>query len=147
MALAVRLGQSATGPEPARLEKNLGPGVEQKPFIPGRLPVLPDRVGDVRANVLLLLAAKDMDDLTIRTDNLLRSRLCAGIGGLPGVECTAPGHPVRLCPRAFESAEAIHEQRPGRFGPGQDIEGEQVDFRVPEHMSMIVVASQRPGTD
>ncbi len=62
MAVAIRLRLSAAGPESTRLEKNLGTGVAQKPFIPGGLPVLPDRVGDVRADVLLLLAAKDIDD-------------------------------------------------------------------------------------
>ena len=43
--------------------------------------------------------------------------------------------------------EAIHQQRSGRFRPGQDIERQQVDLGVPEHVAMIVVAGQRPGAD
>ncbi len=85
--------------------------------------------------------------LTIRTDNLLRRSLRTGIGGLPGVEGTTPAHPGRFCPRGIEGAEAIHEQRSGGFRPGQDIKGQQEYLGVPEHMSMIIVAGQRPGAD
>jgi hypothetical protein len=99
MAAAVCLQLSPARPETAGLEQDLGPGVEQKPFIPGRLPVLPDRVGDVRADVLLLLSAKDRNDLAIRTDDLLGRRLRAGIGRFPCVEC--PRQPI---PAAFARA-------------------------------------------
>ena len=61
MAATVCLQLSAARPEPTRLKKDLGTGVDQKSFVSGRLPVLPNRVGNVRADVLLLLAAKDMD--------------------------------------------------------------------------------------
>ena len=71
VAVAVRLQLSAACPKSTRLEKDLGTGIAQEPFIPGDLPILPDRKGDVRANVLLLLSAKDIDNLTIRTNNLL----------------------------------------------------------------------------
>ena len=123
VAVAIRLRLSPASPESPCLEKNLGTGVAQKSFILSGLPVLPDRVGDVRANVLLLPAAKDIDDLTIRTDNPLRRGLRTGISGLPGVEGTAPAHPGRFCPRGIKGAEAIHEQRSGGFRPGQDIKG------------------------
>ena len=72
MAVTVRLELRAAQPVPAGLEKDLAPGVEQKPFIPYRLPVLPDRVGNVSADVLLLLGAKDIGNLTIRIDDPLR---------------------------------------------------------------------------
>src|SRR5262249_18205563 len=68
----VRLPLSATGPEPARLEEDFCTGIEEESFVAGCLPVLPDRIGDVCGDVLLLLAAEHIDDMTIRTDNLLR---------------------------------------------------------------------------
>jgi hypothetical protein len=83
---------------------------------------LPDRIG-VRANVLLLPAAKDIDNLTIRTDNPLRRGLRTGISGLLGVKGTPPTHPGRFCPRGIKGAEAIREQRSGGFRPSQDIKG------------------------
>ena len=83
VAVTVPLRLGAAGPEPPRLEENLGPGVEEELYILGCLPVLPDRVGDVGGNVLFLLAAKDIDDLAVWIDNLLRRRLRTGIGATP----------------------------------------------------------------
>src|SRR5271154_1115039 len=147
MAVTVRFQWSAAGPESTRLEKYLGTSVAQKRLISSRLPVLPDRIGDVRANVLLLLAGEDIDYLTIRTDNLLRSGLSTAIGGLPSVEGAAPAHPCRFRPRRIEGAEAIHEQRAGGFRPSQDIKGQKVYLSVPEHVPMVIVAGQRAGSD
>ena len=79
VAVAIRLQMSAAGPESTGLEKDLGTGVAQKPFVTSGLPILPDRIGDVRANVLFLPTAKDIDDLTIWTDNPLRRGLRTGM--------------------------------------------------------------------
>src|ERR1700733_1420507 len=115
MAVTVRFQWSAAGPESTRLEKYLGAGVAQKHFIPGGLPVLPDRIGDVSADMLLLPAGQDIDNLTIRTYNLLWSGLRTAIRGLPSVQCTPPAHPCRFRPRRIEGAEAIHQQCAGGF--------------------------------
>ena len=109
VAVAIRLRLSAAGPEPTRFEQDLGTGIAHKLLIPGGLPILPNRIGDVRAYVLLLLAAKDIDDLTIRTNYLLGRGLRTGIGGLPGVEGAAPAHPGRFCSRGIERKKAIHQ--------------------------------------
>jgi hypothetical protein len=97
--------------------------------------------------MLLLPATKDIDDPAVRSDNLIRCRLGAGVGGLPGIKRTAPTHPDRFCPRPIQGAEAIHEQRSGRLGPGQDIKREQEDLRIPEDMPTVVIAGQCPGPD
>ena len=79
--------------------------------------------------------------------DLLRRHLRAGIGRLPGIQRAAPAHRRGFRPRAIEGVEAIHQQRPGRFRPGQHVERQQVDLGVPEHMPVIVVAGQRPRAD
>ena len=107
MASAVRLQPGAARPEPTRLEKDLGPGVEKEPLILGRLPILPDRVGHIRADVLLLLAAQDVDDLPVRPDRLLRRRLRAGIGDSQAY--SAPRHPIRAA--AFSRAPSRVRKR------------------------------------
>ena len=81
VTVPVRLGTAR--PEPARLEKNLGPCVEEEVYILGGLPVLPDRVGNVGGNVLFLLAAKDIDNLAVWINNLLRRRLRTGVRQIP----------------------------------------------------------------
>ena len=146
MAVTVRLRLRAAGPEPARLQQDLGTGVEQEIVVPGRLPVLPDRVSDVRADMLLLLAAKHIHDLTIRADDLIRRRLRTGVGELPGVE--APRQPIRPPSLARHRAcgsdtSAAPAPLPARSG----VKRQQVDLGVPEHVPMIVVAGQRPGAD
>ena len=81
VAITITLRLGTARPEPARLEENLGPSVEEEVYILGCLPVLPDRVRDIGSNVLFLLPAQDIDDLAVRTNNLLRCRLRTGIRG------------------------------------------------------------------
>src|SRR5215831_19305448 len=109
VAATVPLRLGSARPEPARLEENLGSCLEEDVYILGCLPVLPDRVRDVCGNVLFLLPAKDIDDLAVRTNNLLRRRLRTGIRRLPGIHGTAPSHLRCLLPCAIDGAEAIHE--------------------------------------
>src|ERR1700693_1124429 len=90
VAIPVPLRLSAAGPEPSRFEKDLGSGGAPASLISGRLPVFPDGVSDIGADVLLLRAAEDFDHLTIRPDDLFRRCLRAGIGGFPGIESAAP---------------------------------------------------------
>jgi hypothetical protein len=42
---------------------------------------------------------------------------------------------------------AVHQQRPGGLGPGENVERQQVDLGVPEHMPEVGIAGQRPGAD
>ena len=92
VAVTVPLRLGTARPEPARLEENLGPCVEEEVYILGCLPVLPDRVRNVCGNVLFLLAAKDIDNLAVWINNLLRRRLRTGIRQFPGVHGAAPSH-------------------------------------------------------
>src|SRR5215469_13001536 len=109
MAVTVPLRLCAARPESARLVEHLGPRLEEEVYVLGCLPILPDRVRDICSNVLFLLPAKDINDLAIRTNNLLRRRLGTSIRRLPGVHGTAPSHLGRLLPRAINGPEAIHE--------------------------------------
>src|SRR5271166_3355263 len=111
VAITITLRLGTARPEPARLEENLGPSVEEEVYILGCLPVLPDRVRNGCGYVLFLPPAKDIDDLAVRTNNLLRSRLRTGIRRFPGVHGAAPSHLGRLLPRTVDGPEAIHEQR------------------------------------
>src|SRR5215469_12832182 len=145
VAIPFRLGTAR--PEPPRLEENLGPCLEEEVYILSCLPVLPDRICDVCGNVLFLLPAKDIDDPAVGTNNLLRRRLHTSVRRLPGVHGAAPSHLGRLLPRAVDRPEAIHEQRAGRFRPGEDVERQQIYFRVPEDMPVIVVAGEPACSD
>ena len=109
VAVTVPLRLRTARPEPARLEKNLGPCVEEEVYILGGLPVLPDRVGNVGGNVLFLLAAKDIDNLAVWINNLLRRRLRTGVRRFPGIHGAAPSHLGRLLPRAVDGPKPIHE--------------------------------------
>ena len=79
MAPAVGLGNGSAGPEPCGFQKNFGAGFDHEGVIPCRLPVLPDRVGDIGRDMLLLRAAEHLDEITIGADELLGSGLLAGI--------------------------------------------------------------------
>jgi hypothetical protein len=81
VAVTIPLRLGTARPEPARLEENLGPCLEEEVYILGCLPVLPDRIRDVCGNVLFLLPAKDIDDLAVRTNNL-ETRSSAGLAAL-----------------------------------------------------------------
>ena len=111
VAATIRFRLSPAGPEPARLEQDLSTDVEQEPLVLGRLPVLPHRVGDVCADVLFLLAAKDIDDLAIRTDNLLRCRLRASTGRFPRIEGTAPAQSGSWEQLPGQSRQAVKPRR------------------------------------
>jgi hypothetical protein len=76
MAATVGPRLNATGPESASLEQDLRAGVAKKRFISGSQPVLPDGVGDVRAYVLLLLSAENIDDQAIP---------CSGVTSAPSL--------------------------------------------------------------
>ena len=98
-------------------------------------------------DMLLLRPAEHLDQVAIGADELLRGGLLAGIGRLPGVHGAAPAHPDRLGTRARQRVIAVHEQGPGRLGPGRDVERQHIDFGVPEHVPEIGVAGQRAGPD
>ena len=58
---AIRLCHRAGSPEPGRLQQDLGAGAKEEIVVAGRAPVLPDRIGDVGADVVLHLAGQDLD--------------------------------------------------------------------------------------
>src|SRR5215467_1988543 len=147
MAVTVPLRLSSARPEPTRLEENLGPCIEEKVYILGCLPVLPDCVRDVRRNVLFQPPTKNIDDPAVRIDNLLWRRLCTGIRRLPSVHGAAPSHLCSFRPRAVHCPEAIHEQRASCFRPSVGVKRQQIDFRVPEDMPVIVVAGEPTRSD
>ena len=79
MAPAVSLTNGSAGPEPCGFQKNFGARFDHEGVISGRLPVLPDRVGNVGRDMLLLRAAEHLDEIPIGADELLRGGLLAGI--------------------------------------------------------------------
>ena len=136
-----------TGPESRGFQENFRAGVDHEEVVACRLPVLPDRIGDVGGDMLLLRPAEHLDQVTIGADELLGGGLFAGIGRLPGVHGAAPAHPDGLGTRAWQGVIAVHEQGPSRLGPGRDVERQHIDFGVPEHVPEIGVAGQRAGPD
>ena len=62
------------------------PASQEEVVVAGRAPVLPDRVGDVGADVVLHPAGQDVDQLAVGRDHALRRGLLAGVGRFPGVE-------------------------------------------------------------
>src|SRR5262245_9099089 len=109
VAVTVPLRLRAAGPKPGRFDENFGPSVQQEVYILGCLPVLPDRVRNVGGNVLFLLAAKDIDNLAVWINNLLRRRLRTAVRGFPGIHAAAPAHLGRLLPCAIDGPKPIHE--------------------------------------
>ena len=83
MAPAVGLRNGTAGPEPCRFQKNFGARLDHEGVIPGRLPVLPDRVGNIGRDMLLLRAAEHLNEIAIGADELLGGGLLAGICQTP----------------------------------------------------------------
>ena len=92
VASAIGLGTCATGPESRGFQEDFRTGIDHEAVVPCRLPVLPDRIGDVGGDMLLLRPAEHLDQVTVGADELLRGGLFAGIGRLPGVHGPAPAH-------------------------------------------------------
>ena len=53
----------------------------------------------------------------------------------------------RFLSRAIDGAEAIHEQRASCLRPSKGVERQQIDFRIPEDMPVIVVAGESTCSD
>ena len=111
------------------------PASRRNAVVAGGLPVLPDGVGDVGADVLLLPAAQDLDRPAVGVDDLLGRRLVAGVGRFPGVERAAVAHPRRLGAGPRQRVIAVQQQRPRRLRPGQDVERQQIDLGIPEDVA------------
>src|SRR6185437_845248 len=78
VALPIRLQHGAARPKASGLEKNLGASILQKSFIASRLPVLPNGVSYVCADMLFLLSGQNFNDLAIWSDHLFRRHFGAG---------------------------------------------------------------------
>ncbi len=144
---AVGFQRRPAGPEARRLQQDLGARRAQKRGIAGRLPVVPDGVGDVGADVLLVGAAADRDDPSIRHGHIRRRYLLAGVCRFPGVERAAIAQPRGLGARGRQGMEAVHQQRTRRCGPGECVERQQEDLGIPEDMAEVGLAGQRPCAD
>ena len=150
VTIPLRLGTAR--PEPAGLEGNLSPCVEQELHILGCLPVLPDRVRDVCGNVLFLLTATQlatrsfthlhthtefsMLDGAARVKDLVQAAVADGQpalgitdhGNMYGVldfyaACRAAGINPVIGTEAYMAAESRHE-RPVRKGKVDDTGGD-----------------------
>ena len=93
MAIAVIFGLSTAGPKPGGLQEVSGTGVAEEGRINGRLPVVPNCIGHVRTDVLLLLAAEHINGLSILANDLVRRRLVTCIRQFPAY--MAPRQPIR----------------------------------------------------
>jgi hypothetical protein len=59
--------------------------------------------------VLFLLAAKDIDNVAVWINNLVRRGHRAGVRRFPSVHGATPSHPSGLLPRAVNGAKTIFE--------------------------------------
>lgn len=107
---SVRFELRPASPEAHGLQQDLGAGLAEERVVAGGLPVVPDRIGDVGADLLLLRSAQDIDDVPVRPDGVLRRRLLASVGGLPGVYRAPPTQSLRLGAGGIKGAEAIGQQ-------------------------------------
>ena len=107
----------------------------------------PDREGDIGADVLLVCAAPDRNDLPVMVHDGAGRRLGPAVRGFPGVECPPVPKPGRFGSGGIERVVPVHQHRPGRGRPGERIEGEEEDFCIPEHVTKIRIARQRSGAD
>ena len=142
VAAPVRLQHRAAGPEARRLKNDFSASRAKEIVVSSDLPVIPDCVGNVGADMLLLRPAQNRDHDAIGADDLGGRRFEPRIRGLPRIKGAAPAHGGGFLPGAVQGVKAIHERRPRRFRPCPNVKRKQIDFRVPEHVTVIVVAGQ-----
>ena len=81
---------------------------------------------------------------TVPSDNTTRSGVVsiAGVGGFPGIKRALETEMRCLRARAAQRVVAVHQQRPRGLWPDCSVEGQQVDFGIPEDVAEIGVASE-----
>jgi len=109
VTVSVCLQPGAAGPEAACFQQYFGAGLEQEIVVTCCMPVLPDGICDVGADMLLLPAAQHRDDLAVGADYLLRCHLRARPCTFPGVKRATPPHSRGFCPRPGKRVKAIHQ--------------------------------------
>ena len=83
VGMTIRLHAGTACPESSGLDQNVGASVDHEVVVRGCAPVLPDRVCDVGADVVLLLAGQDRNDAAVGRNDRTRRRFFTAIGGFP----------------------------------------------------------------
>ena len=73
--------------------------------------------------------------------------LPTGVGGLPGVARPTGAVLAGVRPCAVQGVVAVAQQRLGGVGLGEDVEREQEDLGVPEHVTPVALPRQRVRPD
>ena len=97
---------------------------------------------NIGADVVLHLAGQYLNRSAVGPDHALGRGLHTGIGGFPGVERTLEAEMHGFRTRAGQRVVAVHQHRPRCLWPDRGVEGQQVDFRVPEDVAEIGVAGE-----
>ena len=79
MPLAISLSHGARRPETRGLEQDLRSCIEEERIVDRGTPVLPHRIGDIGADVLLHPAGQDVDHRAVGTHHTLGRGLLAGV--------------------------------------------------------------------
>jgi hypothetical protein len=74
VGMIIHLDPGAACPESSGLDQNVGASVDDEVVVRGCAPVLPDRVCDVGADVVLLLARQDGNDAPVGRNDRTRRR-------------------------------------------------------------------------
>src|SRR5262245_15661739 len=143
------LSASATArdAQPGRIQQNLRAGAKEEIIVAGGAPVLPYRIGDVGADVVLHLAGQYLHHRAVGHDHALGRSLHAGVGRFPGIKRTLEAEMRCLRARGGQCVETVHQQRPRRLWPDRGVEGQQVDLGVPEDVAEIGVTGERACAD
>ena len=92
MPFAIWLQHRARCPEARRLQQNLRTSIEKERIVARRAPILPQGIGDIRADVMLHPTGQDVDHLAIGAHHLVGRGLLAGVCRFPGVERALVAH-------------------------------------------------------
>jgi hypothetical protein len=143
----VGLHANAARPEPSRLDQNLATSVEHELVIAGDAPVLPDPVGDVGADVVLLFAGQDANDAAIRHDCGARGCFLTGLRRLSGVQRALIAMRLGLPAGGAKRVMAIHQEAACHWWIREHVEGQHVDLGVPKDVPAIAFAREATGAD
>ena len=135
----------ARSPEARQLDQHLRAGLQHERVVAGGTPVLPDRVGDVGRDMVLLDTGVDLKALAAGIEHKRRRHVNARVGQLPGVQGAAVAELTRFVARGGERVVAVHQQRASSWGMGVDEKRKHEDLGIPEHMPLVALAGQRAG--
>src|SRR5690606_13574235 len=113
MEESIVLDLAAAGPEAGGLEGEFRAGGADEVVVRGQFPVLPDRVGDGRVDVVLLFRGEDADLRAVGVDGEGRGGFDAIEGGLPGEEGAAVAELAGALAGAVQGVVPVEEECPG----------------------------------